>query len=195
MVFDQAVTMGIGGPAAVGESQELGQATCGQTREGQASRPDTATNAGLEREMLGPMAEWVTITQRVWSCGRQLRRWLSEQLGPWKLSDSEFLLLFSCGQSFGEGLAQQDLSGSLGISAARVSNHVDQLARRDLIRVERPPRDRRRQIIRLAPAGAKLVAEVLSRLAPAAAQLEQTTASDQRQPALEWLSHCRRAAG
>ncbi len=148
-----------------------------------------------ENENVRQMAEWVTIIQRVWSCGRQLRRWLSEQLAPWELTDSEFLLLFSCSQACGEGLAQQDLGGALGISPARVSNHVERLSRRELIQVTRPVRDRRRQTLRLTPAGVQLVDVVLARLAPQAASLERSAAAEQRQAALRWLDGCRQAAG
>jgi DNA-binding MarR family transcriptional regulator len=118
------------------------------------------------------MAHWITIIQRVWSCGRQLRRWLGEQLAPWQLTDSEFLLLFSCSQASEQGLAQNDLSGALGMSPAQVSNLVEQLGRKELLRVTRPPLDRRRQMIQLSSRGVRLVETILGNLAPVAARLE-----------------------
>ena len=153
MSWDSSETTNVQKQARLPRNGTTNEASGQTPREFAASEWAAASpSPGQPAEELRQMANWVTIIQRVWSCGRHLRRWLTEHLEPWELPDSEFLLLYSCSQTCGEGLAQPDLGGALGVSPARVSNHVEQLTRRDLIEVARPPRDRRRQLVRLTPA-------------------------------------------
>lgn len=158
--------------------------------------PQTTAPAGHRLPLhCQDMARWVHIIQRVWSCGRQLRKWLADQLAPWQLSDSQFLLLFSCGQSYGEGVAQQDLSAALDISPARISGLVEELAARELVCLSRPAQDRRRQLVQLTTRGARLLETILGTLSPLASRLEPDEVAGRRDAALDWLGGCYRAAG
>jgi DNA-binding MarR family transcriptional regulator len=56
--------------------------------------------------------------------------------------------------------AQYEIADQLGINRSHLVRYVDELEARNAVRRERDPRDRRRQIISLAPAGQALLAQL-----------------------------------
>lgn len=120
----------------------------------------------MSQEQLGGeqiAARWLGIVQRVTVAGRQLRRWLSECLAPWSLTDSEFLLLFTV-QRATRGISQAELAGQLGLSAGQISGLVERLQKRSLICLA-DSADRRRKLWQLSPSGQSLLPTMLAELA------------------------------
>jgi DNA-binding MarR family transcriptional regulator len=71
-----------------------------------------------------------------------------------------------------------DLAGHMGVTVATMSLAIDRLERREYVRRDRDPRDRRRVLLRVTPAGVRLreaksvldpvrVEQVLAHLSPA----------------------------
>lgn len=117
---------------------------------------------------------WAHTIQKLSLCGRHLRRLLGEASLPWNLSDTEFLLLWTCDEGCinGDGVMQHDLVFTLGLSSAQMSGLVYDLRDRGLLTVERPAHDRRRQVVRVTSAGRTLLHRVMETMAPIIAQLE-----------------------
>ncbi len=109
----------------------------------------------------GAAADWLRLVQAMALCGRQLRRALGELATPTGLSDTECLILWACCEAPPEGQGQHELVALLGVSAAQLSNLVEQLSARGLIVGRRPAHDRRRQYWRLTDEGQQLVANLL----------------------------------
>ncbi len=57
-------------------------------------------------------------------------------------------------------LAQHELAAHLGLNSSHLVGYVDELERREAIRRDRDPDDRRRQLVSLTPAGRTLLARL-----------------------------------
>lgn len=57
-------------------------------------------------------------------------------------------------------LAQHDIAARLGINRSHLVGYVDELERRDAVRRQRDPADRRRQVVSLTPSGEALLAQL-----------------------------------
>ena len=111
------------------------------------------------------------LAQELALCQRQLWSLLMECLRPWKLSYTEFVVLWICERATVRGVPQKDLVTATGVSSAQISGVVERLRRRGLLAAERGPQDRRQQLWHLADDGRRLVAQLRTALAPAAEQL------------------------
>ena len=139
---------------------------------------DAPAGAGAEQ----PVTErWAHIVQQTSLCGRQLRRVLAAFAAPWNVNDTEFLLLWSCNQALENGLRQNDLAHTLGVSPAQMSGLVYDLRDRGLLTFERPQHDRRRQVLKITGQGRLLLQRILESLTPLVARLEQFLSHDEQQ--------------
>jgi DNA-binding MarR family transcriptional regulator len=100
------------------------------------------------------------MIQLLSQCHRQLRRVLSDRLGPLRLSDTEFLALWLCQQAEPRGLVQRDLADALGVSPPQVSVLVERLRQQKLLSSRRCRLDRRRQLWGIDHAGCRLLARI-----------------------------------
>lgn len=116
---------------------------------------------------------WAHLIQQASLCGRQLRRLLAQQIVRWNISDTEFLVLWACNHSQDKGLAQNELTSMLGVSAAQMSGLAYDLRDRSLITLERSERDRRLQVLRISGQGRLLLSRILTDLEPVVARLGQ----------------------
>ena len=77
-----------------------------------------------------------------------------------------------------DAMSVTDLAGHMGVTVATMSLAIDRLERREYVRRDRDPRDRRRVLLRVTPAGVRLreaksvldpvrVEQVLAQLSPA----------------------------
>jgi DNA-binding MarR family transcriptional regulator len=77
-----------------------------------------------------------------------------------------------------DAISVTDLAGHMGVTVATMSLAIDRLERREYVRRDRDPRDRRRVLLRVTPAGVRLreaksvldpvrVEQVLAHLSPA----------------------------
>jgi DNA-binding MarR family transcriptional regulator len=108
------------------------------------------------------------LLQQIAVAGRQLRRVLTRFLGDFDLNDTELLLLWVCDGAGVEGIAQNRLADSVGLSPAQVSGLVERMGRRHLIERCTGSADRRRRLWRIGSTGRQTLGQVLARLAPAA---------------------------
>lgn len=138
--------------------------------------------------------EWARIIRLLSVCERQLRKELAQQTAASGLTDTDFLLLFSCRQAGPPGIPQNELGAALGTSAASVSGLVEQLKRRGLLRVERGDSDRRRQYLRLSPDGLELVERLLVDLTSWTAKLQEKVTRDEIRRGEELLFRMTRIA-
>ncbi len=111
------------------------------------------------------------LAQELAFCQRHLWSLLMECLRPWKLSYTEFVVLWFCERAAACGVPQKELVIATGVSSAQISGVVEQLRRRGLLAAERGPQDRRQQLWHLADEGRRMVAELRTGLAPAAEHL------------------------
>src|SRR5699024_6079634 len=86
------------------------------------------------------------------------------------LSDVEMSLLWQCHRAIPVGQGQIELATAMSVSPAQISGLVEQLRERGLLAGCRDPRDRRRQVWQVTPAGNHLLEQVLVELEPLAAQ-------------------------
>jgi DNA-binding MarR family transcriptional regulator len=82
---------------------------------------------------------------------RRLRQALRAVARAWDLNDAEALLLLCCYQSPPQGVAQQQLVQTLGMSPAQVSSQIEGLQQRGLVVSRRSARDRRQQLWSICP--------------------------------------------
>ena len=100
----------------------------------------------------------------------QLRRRLSELAAEFDLSDGELLVVWLCG---GADRVQGELAAAIGVSPAQMSGLAEKLGQRGLVEMNRPARDRRRQVWKTTAAGLALLAQAavpLENLAAAIAE-------------------------
>jgi DNA-binding MarR family transcriptional regulator len=97
------------------------------------------------------------------------QRVLADALAPHQLALPHFAVLNAL-RDLGP-LAQHELADHLHIHASHLVRHLDETERRELVRRERDPGDRRRLRVAITPAGDALIAE----LAPAVDRAEQAT--------------------
>ena len=92
-------------------------------------------------------------------------------------------------------LSMTDLAGHMGVTVATMSLGIDRLERRHYVRRERDPKDRRRVLLRVTPAGVRL-REAKSVLDPVRVEqvLGQLSSAD-RDVALKGLELLARASG
>jgi DNA-binding MarR family transcriptional regulator len=107
------------------------------------------------------------------TAGKLAMRELADWTRPFGLSEMEFRLLWLLSQPewIGGDACERDqveLAERLAVSAAQVSSVVERLRAQGFIEPVRDGADRRRQLWRIAPAGAARVGEVVTRLAAAA---------------------------
>lgn len=118
---------------------------------------------------LPPAEQLLWLIHWLSAAGRQLRRKLADVAAESDLSDSELLVVWLCG---GEGRVQVELAAAVGVSPAQMSGLVERLGQRGLVAMNRPARDRRRQVWKTAPAGRELLASLAAPLQSFAASLE-----------------------
>jgi len=104
------------------------------------------------------------------TAARSMRTMLVRQVASVGLNEMTFRLLWRLGQteeaaeSTSPGVSQTDLARDLQISTAQTSGLVESLRQRGLLEGHRPKSDRRRQVWRLSPAGAALLASLIPQL-------------------------------
>ena len=121
----------------------------------------------------GGAHELLSLIHGVSTASRQLRRKLAEVAATCDLSDSELLVVWLCR---GAGLVQVELAAAVGVSPAQMSGLAERLARRQLVALNRPARDRRRQVCRTTAAGEALLAKAAAPLAGLATALAERLA-------------------
>lgn len=128
------------------------------------------------------------LVQTVSHCGRHLRRALTEHVSRFDLSDTEFLLLWSCGQTVNHGIAQNELAQIVGVSPAQLSGLIDRLSARQLVAAKRCREDRRRQLVKLTPAGRETLNQALAGLDTLASRLGPEMPTPQHHSVIELLN-------
>lgn len=126
-------------------------------------------------------AELAELVRGLHCCSRHLRGHLAKHLAPAELSDSEFLLLWTCESRSGESLTQALVAEAIGLSPAQMSGLVDRLRRRELLEVIRSVDDRRRHDLQVTAAGRRAVSTALQCLEMLAAQADRVCSPRQRQ--------------
>ena len=102
-----------------------------------------------------------------------------------------------------DAMSVTDLAGHMGVTVATMSLAIDRLERRAYVRRERDPRDRRRVLLRVTPAGVRLreaksvldpvrVEQVLGHLSPADRDTFNTTSKGTRMINNAWIKALRR---
>jgi DNA-binding MarR family transcriptional regulator len=102
----------------------------------------------------------VELTHELSRCHRLLRVWLQDRLRPWKIRDTEFLVLWLCDRFAAQGVVQHELAAAVGVSEAQMSGLVERLRQNGLLVGCRGEPDRRRQYWRLTAEGTDLLARV-----------------------------------
>jgi len=125
--------------------------------------------------------EWVELIGSISLCGRRLRTQVAERLAGQDLNEPQLWLLWACRKVDEVGLSQSELARGLAVSAAHVSQLVEQLRRRGWLEGQRSSRDRRRQLWRLTAEGRLALDAALVRLAPWLRQLDEEPGSPSRQ--------------
>jgi DNA-binding MarR family transcriptional regulator len=124
------------------------------------------------------------LIQTAGSAGRQLRRWLTERLVRFDLTDSEFQVLWLCAQSRPSGgWVQGDLAQAAGISPAQTSSLVERLRKRGLMDMKRSTIDRRRQVWHLLAQGEDLLFRIRTGLESVAHRLDALVAPEEQEAA------------
>lgn len=124
------------------------------------------------------------LIQTAGSAGRQLRRWLTDRLVRFELTDSEFQVLWLCAQSRPSGgWVQGDLAQAAGISPAQTSSLVERLRQRGLMDMKRSTIDRRRQVWHLLDQGEDLLFRIRSGLESVAHRLDSLVAPEEQEAA------------
>jgi DNA-binding MarR family transcriptional regulator len=118
-------------------------------------------------------ARWAELTEWISRCARLLRTELGQHTAAAGLSESQFSLLWACTQGPAEGLNQSQIAAVSAVSAAHVSNLVEQLRTRGLLEGHRRSPDRRRQVWQITELGRQELASLLDRLASWANPLDQ----------------------
>jgi DNA-binding MarR family transcriptional regulator len=134
------------------------------------------------------------LTQSVSVCARQLRRALATHTSACGVSDTEFLLLWSCAQHV-EGISQSELAAAIGVSPAQLSGLVERLRQRGWLDAQRSREDRRRQCWRLTDEGRTLLDRGLEALTPLASHLEQSTSAEELKAAEQLLRDIAKGSG
>lgn len=116
-------------------------------------------------------AELGLLALRLASCGRGLRELIQSELASAELTELDFLLLCLVESSDGAAQHQKILSARMAVSPARLSALVESLRQRELIEVQRHPKDRRRQILALSATGREKMNDASLLLQPTADQL------------------------
>ena len=124
------------------------------------------------------------LIQTAGSAGRQLRRWLTDRLVRFELTDSEFQVLWLCAQSRpSDGWVQGDLAQAAGISPAQTSSLVERLRQRGLIEMKRSTIDRRRQVWHLLAQGEDLLFRIRTGLESVAHRLDALVTPEEQEAA------------
>lgn len=136
---------------------------------------------------LGPLQtrgdRLLMLVHRANCAARQLRRRLAAAAETAGLSDNEVLVLWLAA-GVAEGLVQGDLATAIGISPAQMSGIVERLRKRGLIRMERSPLDRRRQVWRSTPVGHEVLESLKPGLVAIAEQLDARVSPAEQQAAV-----------
>ena len=109
--------------------------------------------------------QWIETIRRLTIGVRSLRHELAECLHGSQLSETEFLLLWSCYRAGHKGVAQIELAARTGTSKAQTSVLVEALRQKALLESHRPRHDRRRQFWQLTSAGHETVERVVHEIA------------------------------
>ena len=123
-------------------------------------------------------ARWVRFGEQLGTVNRLVREGLTQRLESYALGWVQFSLLWMCREAVSEGVGQNELSESLGISSAHVSGLVEQLRSKNLIVGRRAVSDRRRQLWQLTVTGQALLEAVLANLADWADELQRRVGDD-----------------
>lgn len=109
------------------------------------------------------LRSWIERILAAGAIARAGRRQIADQAAGAELSDQEFLVLWLCEEA-PACRGQGELAELLGVSAAQMSNLVERLRRRELLKFERHVTDRRRQVWQLTAAGKSLLATICALL-------------------------------
>ena len=131
-----------------------------------AARPESISSDPVAGHAVG-QGSLLRLLQQIAVAGRQLKRVLTRFLDDCDLNDTELLLLWVCHGAGVEGIAQNRLADSVGLSPAQVSGLVERMGRRNLIERYSGSADRRRRLWKISSTGRQTLGEVLARLAPA----------------------------
>jgi DNA-binding MarR family transcriptional regulator len=126
----------------------------------------------------------LNLIQAAGSAGRQLRRWLSERLERFDVSESELKVLWLCAQPGPSGgWVQGELAVAAGLSPAQTSSIVERLRQRGLMTMKRSTIDRRRAVWQLLTQGEDLLSRIRMGLESVAHRLDALVAPEEQQAA------------
>ncbi|HUE71952.1 MAG TPA: MarR family transcriptional regulator [Pirellulaceae bacterium] len=128
----------------------------------------------------------LNLIQAAGSAGRQLRRWLTERLARFDLSESELKVLWLCAQPRPSGgWVQGELAEAAGLSPAQTSSLVERLRQRGLMTMRRSTIDRRRAVWQLLSHGEDLLSRIRTGLESVAHRLDALVAPEEQQAAAQ----------
>ncbi len=126
----------------------------------------------------------LNLIQAAGTAGRRLRRWLSDRLVRFALTDSEFQVLWLCAQPRPcGGWVQGELAEAAGISPAQTSSLVERLRQRGLMAMKRSTIDRRRAVWQLLTQGEDLLGRIRTGLKSVAHRLDALVAPEEQEAA------------
>jgi DNA-binding MarR family transcriptional regulator len=139
-----------------------------------------------------PVARWAELSEQIARCARRLRAEVGQRASASGLSEAQFSLLWACTQGPAEGLNQNEIAAASAVSAAHVSNLVEQLRARGLLEGQRRAPDRRRQVWQITAAGRRELHSLLTHLATWADPLDAQLGPEQREALLGLLQQLAR---
>ena len=139
---------------------------------------------------LGP----VELLRLVSRCERELRRALADRVRHLAISDVELFVLWLCYTAHEPGVAQNELAGAAGVSAAQMSGLVERLRQRGLLLPKRCAEDRRRQYWNLTDEGSRTLHEIQADFGAVSAALTRHLSIDEQKLLASLLERLARAA-
>jgi len=140
----------------------------------------TLNRETIDLQATGPPVDWIDTLERTLVGARRIRELLTTRLRELDLGEPEFSLLWILA-STEPAISQREIARRLAISAAQVCGLVERLRKRELIRGERDPSDRRRQCWRLTEPGAKMFRSATEKLADWIAHCDRQIAGDEKE--------------
>jgi DNA-binding MarR family transcriptional regulator len=118
--------------------------------------------------------------------GRFAQRLTQESIAGQGLLLPQFSVLAAL-DNFGP-LAQHEIADRLGINRSHLVRYVDELESRQVVRRERDPQDRRRQVVSLTPEGQALLAQLQTPIDQAQERFLGVLSEDERAVLMELLA-------